>query len=90
MKNKFFKIYGRVQGVGFRTWTKKEAEKYNLTGWVRNCSDKTVECEVSGVKKNIDSFSKACLKGPLLSSVRKIKEDNISFRKFQSFTIIYK
>lgn len=88
MKNKFLKIYGRVQGVGFRQWTKKQAQKYNLNGWVKNCTDKTVECEVSGLKENIDLFSQACLKGPLLSSVKRISEKNISFKKFKSFIII--
>ena len=29
----------------------KKADKLKLTGWVRNCQDKTVECELSGKKK---------------------------------------
>ena len=33
MKSKFVKIYGRVQGVGFRSWTKKKAEEFSsITG----------------------------------------------------------
>ena len=48
--NIFGKVFGRVQGVGFRAWTKKTAYKYNLNGWVMNCSDKSVEFVVSGKK----------------------------------------
>ena len=67
MKSKFVKIYGRVQGVGFRSWTKKKAEEFSLTGWVKNCEDSTVECEVCGESKNVDLFLQSCLKVPLLS-----------------------
>ena len=34
--NMFGKVFGRVQGVGFRAWTKKTAQKHNLNGWVMN------------------------------------------------------
>ena len=37
--NFHLKIYGKVQGVGFRAWTKKTAEDLFLTGWVKNCED---------------------------------------------------
>ena len=57
-------IKGKVQGVGFRVWTKKIAEDFFLTGWVKNCDDKSVECEVSGKRENIDLFLNACNKGP--------------------------
>ena len=30
------RVYGRVQGVGFRYFTMTEATKLKLTGWVRN------------------------------------------------------
>lgn len=93
MKNKslnyFCKIYGRVQGVGFRAWTKKTAEKYFLTGWVRNCDDSTVECEISGHKKNLESFLNDCLNGPLLSLVRDIYKEKRRFKKYQTFEIHY-
>ena len=93
MKNKHFnffcKISGRVKGVGFRAWTKKNAKKYFLTGWVKNCEDKTVECELSGSKKNFTLFLKDCLRGPILSSVKDIKTHEKPFERFKSFTIYY-
>jgi len=37
-----YEIHGKVQGVFFRKYTKKQADKLNLTGWVQNTEHKTV------------------------------------------------
>jgi len=36
-------LSGKVQGVGFRSWTKNLGEGYGLSGWVRNLPDGRVE-----------------------------------------------
>ena len=87
--NFHLKIYGKVQGVGFRAWTKKTAENLFLTGWVKNCDDKSVECEVSGKKENIDCFVIACKKGPLFANVQNIQKRQECFKKFKNFSIYY-
>lgn len=48
---------GRVQGVGFRYTTHRAANRYDLTGYVRNLPDGTVEALLQGTEPNI----KACL-----------------------------
>ena len=48
---------GRVQGVGFRYTTQRMASRYDLTGYVRNLPDGTVEALLQGTKLNIQ----ACL-----------------------------
>ena len=54
---KHFHFYGQVTGVGFRYRTKKAADLYGLTGWVRNTSDDmSVEAEVQGTQEQIDSL----------------------------------
>ncbi len=94
MKSKYYnifcKIFGKVQGVGYRAWTKKSAEKHYLTGWVKNCDDKTVECEVSGLEENLQLFLKDCSIGPLLSSVKKVQSKKKPFTRFSSFIIYFK
>ncbi len=45
---KHMKIYGRVQGVGFRYSACYAASDLGLTGWVRNEWDGSVEMEVQG------------------------------------------
>ena len=87
--NFHLKIYGKVQGVGFRAWAKKTAESLFLKGWVKNCDDKSVECEVSGKKENIDFFVIACKKGPLFANVENIQKRQECFKKFKNFSIYY-
>ncbi|SER84714.1 acylphosphatase [Salipaludibacillus aurantiacus] len=47
---------GRVQGVGFRYQAQLNAQERNLTGWVKNKLDGTVEMEVQGNEDEIESF----------------------------------
>jgi acylphosphatase len=66
------RIFGRVQGVGYRAWTAQRAKKLGLTGWVRNLSDGTVECVVQGPKETIDMMVAACHAGPPLARVMQV------------------
>ncbi len=45
---------GRVQGVGFRFTVFHAANRYRLTGWVRNCADGGVEMIAQGRPGEID------------------------------------
>ncbi len=47
---------GNVQGVGFRYTTVRTAEGFDVTGYVRNQPDGTVECVAEGDRKEIDAF----------------------------------
>lgn len=49
---------GNVQGVGFRYTTHRIARRYDVTGFVRNCSDGTVEMLLQGPPQDVD----ACLR----------------------------
>ena len=69
---KHFTVAGRVQGVGFRAWSERQARKLNLSGWVRNLSDGRVEIMVEGEEKDELSFWQACQKGPLFAKVIEI------------------
>ena len=45
---KHYRFYGYVQGVGFRYRACRSAERLGVGGWVRNCSDGSVEMEAEG------------------------------------------
>ncbi len=49
-------FHGQVQGVGFRYTASHAAERYRLTGWVRNEYDGSVTCEIQGGKDEIDAW----------------------------------
>jgi acylphosphatase len=55
---KNLKISGLVQGVGYRYSFQAQARALQLSGWVRNCVDGSVEAAVSGnpdaIKEIID------------------------------------
>jgi acylphosphatase len=61
---KRLKITGRVQGIGFRYYMNHEARKLGITGWVRNCSDGSVEAIVSGTPKAVETIIAWARAGP--------------------------
>lgn len=48
--------HGNVQGVGFRAVVKNLAEENQLTGYVRNLRDGSVEVVIHGEKEVLESF----------------------------------
>ena len=42
------RVTGFVQGVFFRAWTQEKARALGVNGWVRNCSDGSVEARFEG------------------------------------------
>ncbi|MCR5626538.1 MAG: acylphosphatase [Lachnospiraceae bacterium] len=51
-----FRFFGSVQGVGFRYTARHAANRYRLTGYVKNEYDGSVTCEVQGNEAEIDAF----------------------------------
>ena len=49
-----FVFFGRVQGVGFRYKLYHLAERYGVTGWVRNEYDGSVTAEMQGQSLALD------------------------------------
>ena len=67
-------IKGRVQGVGYRYWTTREATARGLDGWVRNLPDGSVEALLAGPAAAVADMVQACRKGPALASVTSVDE----------------
>ena len=66
-------VSGRVQGVAFRDWTVRTAQKLGLIGWVRNLSDGRVEILASGEEAAIGELVDACREGPAQARVEHVE-----------------
>jgi acylphosphatase len=58
------RISGRVQGVWYRGWTREEAVRRGLKGWVRNRRDGSVEALFCGPAVAVEEMIGACRQGP--------------------------
>ncbi|WP_054636640.1 acylphosphatase [Thalassobacillus sp. C254] len=80
-------VYGRVQGVGFRRYARKNAVKYRIKGWVRNNENGTVEIIVQGLPSRIGQFIGKILIGPKRAKVDSIEvspiKGRINYRDFE-------
>ena len=62
-------VSGRVQGVGYRAFTVRNAVQRELVGGVKNCEDGRVELEAEGPKDRIVSLIEVLKAGPPASRV---------------------
>ncbi len=59
------RVTGRVQGVGFRWWTLRQAQSLGLVGWVMNHDDeRSVELLAEGRPVALDALERLLHQGP--------------------------
>jgi len=81
-------IKGRVQGVFFRVKTKQTADGLNVSGWVRNKSDGTVEAVFEGKKNDVIPVINWCHQGPSRSVVTDVNVTWHDYKKeYKKFSI---
>jgi acylphosphatase len=71
------RITGRVQGVGFRDWTQRQAMQLGLTGWVRNEADGSVAALIVGPDAAVAAMAERFWQGPRFSSVTDVRTEAI-------------
>jgi len=81
-----FVISGRVQGVGFRWFTKDAAVREGVTGWVRNLPDGRVEALVEGDEDAVTRVERQLHQGPPGARVQAVntitEEPSGAYRRF--------
>jgi acylphosphatase len=73
-----FLVAGKVQGVGFRWFTRRAASDLGVAGRVCNLPDGRVEAEATGSREQLDAFRERLRQGPSGSRVSRIEEQEIS------------
>ncbi len=81
------RIEGRVQGVGFRAWTKHVATGLGLTGWVSNRSDGSVEAVFQGTEEKVVDMLALCERGPPGARVTKVEIVGEGVGVFHAFEV---
>ena len=62
-----------MQGVGYRWYTREEAMRRDLSGWVRNLPDGRVEAVFEGPAGRVASMLEWCRTGPRLAGVERVE-----------------
>lgn len=81
-------VRGRVQGVGFRFSTQREAVALGLTGWVANQADRSVEVVAEGPRDALDQLLRYLRRGPTSAQVTHVQHDFLpATHEFDDFHI---
>jgi len=68
-------VEGRVQGVGFRYYTRVNAQRLGIRGWVRNRGDGSVEIWAEATPDRLQQFISAIRLGPTYADVTEVNVD---------------
>jgi acylphosphatase len=66
-------VSGRVQGVSFRYYASERAQAHGVAGWVRNCSDGTVEAVLEGEPDAVERVVRFFRTGPPHARVEDVR-----------------
>lgn len=80
-------ISGRVQGVGFRAFIRREAAVLNIEGWAKNLADGRVETIIQGDQKKVDQMISKLREGPSYAKVENLKIIDEDLSDFSDFKI---
>lgn len=88
MKAYKLRIWGIVQGVGFRPFIYRLAKSLNLRGWILN-STGSVQILIQGEEKDLEKFMELLLKeAPPLSRIEGIEKEEIEVEEISDFKIL--
>lgn len=83
-------VFGYVQGVNFRWYTRRNALHLGLTGYVRNMSDGSVEVVAEGEREDVQRLLAWLHRGPPLAEVERVEVTwEPATKEFFSFEVRY-
>jgi acylphosphatase len=87
MIRKHLLLRGDVQGVGLRYRAYHAANRYGLTGWVRNLPDESVEMELQGREESIDLLLQALQSSPYIN-ITSLTAKTVPTEEERAFTVL--
>ncbi|TPJ24549.1 MULTISPECIES: acylphosphatase [unclassified Mesorhizobium] len=82
------RISGMVQGVSYRVWTRAEAMRLGLTGWVRNERDGSVTALIAGGGAAVTAMIERLWQGPRGALVSNVEVEEAAEEAPLDFKII--
>ena len=80
-------VRGKVQGVGFRYYTKQKADECHIKGFVQNKTNGSVYIEAEGEVVDVNTFADWCQRGPEWSRVIDCRKSEMPLTGFKKFEI---
>lgn len=81
-------VTGDVQGVGFRYHTRRIADRFGLSGWVKNMPDGSVYIEAEGQWEVLERFVDWLHEGPARARVHHVEVDRTDrLKNFDGFDV---
>jgi acylphosphatase len=80
-------LTGLVQGVFFRAWTRDEARRLGVNGWVRNCDDGSVEAHVEGEESAVQQLIERMRDGSPGARVDDLQIEEVPLEGFERFEV---
>lgn len=80
-------ISGKVQGVGFRAFIRREAAVLNIRGWAKNLIDGRVEAVIQGDKNKVAQMIEKIKEGPSYARVDNLKINEEELTEYRDFQI---
>ena len=89
LQAKRFHVSGMVQGVGYRYFAMRIAERLNLAGYVKNLRDGRVEVYAIGSAEQLNTLRAELERGPRAASISSVSEEDAAIvpRYAKSFSV---
>jgi acylphosphatase len=81
------RLTGLVQGVFFRAWTRDEAQRLGVHGWVRNCEDGSVEALVEGDEEAVQRLIERMRDGSPRARVDDLQIEDAPIEDLERFEV---
>ena len=87
MSARNYVVRGRVQGVGYRYFAQRAAQKIGVQGFVRNLDDGNVDVYAVGSPEQLAEFAGLLWQGPRFAEVRGVDQTEAAVRSVSGFQI---